>query len=105
MNGCGPCESHGGGCGAHDGTAADSELTGATIPGKGVKPIGRLMPLTSGVNDPPAGFGTITSAVSYKVAPGDTLASIAAGMPLIAPIWSGGRATSNAVMCSSSSAR
>ena len=61
-NGCGPCESHGGGCGAHAGTVTGG-VTGVTIPGNGVKPAGFPIPLDNGVNDAPAGSGTKSGCV------------------------------------------
>ena len=56
-NGCGPCKSHGGGCGFHDGVVTDDEKLD-TVPGNGVNPEGLARPLLNGVNDAPAGFGT-----------------------------------------------
>jgi len=55
--GWGVCTSHGGGCGAQDGEAADDcQLVEPVIPGKGVKPAGLPIPLLNGANEAPTEF-------------------------------------------------
>ena len=48
-NGCGPCDIHGGACGAQAGAMAGCRLLGPVTVGNGVKPVGVPMPLVSGV--------------------------------------------------------